>query len=88
MCIEIKEKLEKTGLIEFIEFSKGSKSEVERPYLVSDEESVLLLYKDDNPFQNEKLLQYKGKSVKILGNYNNSGTFIVEEVCELQPEEK
>lgn len=56
------------GLLIFLQYAKGTKSESLKPYLYENKNAVLPLWKkDDNPFQNDSLCAYDGKHVIIEG---------------------
>ena len=48
-------------------FAKGSKSEHEAIYIVTDQGEFVLRKKDDNPFENKALLSFVGKKVQADG---------------------
>ena len=57
------------GIVVFLSYSEGSKSESKRPFLYVDRNSDLLRLwmKEDNPFENNKLSSYDRKNVIIKG---------------------
>lgn len=61
------------GVVQFLPFGTGSKSEGLRPYLVQDDGTKILLFKkQDNPFENRGLSGYQNQRVKVQGeNINN-----------------
>jgi|GEM_PF-6890190 len=71
-----------TGTVQYAPFAQGSKSEGERPFLVAEDGSRILLYKkNDNPFENKGLSAYAGKRVLLQGEVVN-GAIEVEAVEE------
>lgn len=60
------------GIIIFLPYAKGTKSEGLKPYLYESKGSILQIWKNgDNPFQNDFLNAYDGKHVIIEGNMRN-----------------
>ncbi len=78
----------KTGIIEFILSGVGSKSEKMQPFLREADGNLVEIFKEgDNPFKNESLKQYEGKTVTVTGEENEYGLFIIDTV-ELAEEAK
>ena len=78
MTEENKEQTESlTGIVIFRTADKGSKSESEQPFLKKDDgDEIRLFYKDSNPFENNYLLSYKEKRVKVTGKMHDSIFFV------------
>lgn len=71
----------KTGIIEFILSGVGSKSEKMQPFLKEADGNLVEIYKEgDNPFKNESLKPYEGKTVTITGEENEYGAFIIDTI--------
>lgn len=57
-----------TGVVEFRPFAAGSKSESQQPFLVlEDGTSLRIKHINDNPFSNETLKKFEGKTVVVIG---------------------
>lgn len=71
------------GTVIFKLANEGSKSESKLPFLqvLEDglEKEIPLYLKNSNPFENNKLKEYEGKSVKIEG-YEKNGTFVISQI--------
>lgn len=76
----IRERL--TGTVVWWIENAGSKSEAVLPHLYVDRETppVVLIKKDDNPFENNGLQPYDGSLVTVVGERDESGVFVVESV--------
>ena len=75
--------MELTGIIQFLPFATGTKSESVRPYLVDESGNKTLIFKkNDNPFMNNFFTPLDGKTVCVMGEYSNNA-FVVETVREL-----
>lgn len=74
------------GTIIFIRTAQGSKSERLAPFLYQnrDVEFLRLFLKNDNPFENNGLLQYDGRFVAITGSILPSGVFLVETIDQFE----
>lgn len=71
----------KTGKIEFILSNVGSKSEKMQPFLKEADGNLVEVFKEsDNPFVNESLKEYEGKTVNITGEQNEYGLFIIKTI--------
>lgn len=71
-----------TGIVKYLPFAEGTKSESLRPYIILGKGSRILLYKkDDNPFENKFFKAFEGKKVNLEGELEN-GTLNVESVSE------
>ena len=71
----------KTGVIQFILSNVGSKSEKMQPFLKEADGTLVEVYKEsDNPFNNETLKPYEGKTVTITGEENEYGLFIIDTI--------
>jgi hypothetical protein len=71
-----------TGTVTYGQFANGSKSEGERPFLIMEDGSSMLLYKkNDNPFENKGMAAYDGKKVVLQGE-------IVKDVIEVDSVEE
>ena len=69
-----------TGTITYQVFAQGTKSESERPYLITEKGDKILLYKkNDNPFENRGFSAYAGRQVVLEGELVN-GVLHVETV--------
>lgn len=69
------------GVIIFKTANVGSKSEMLAPYLYTGEgkfERVKML--GENPFMRTSLYDYDGMRVKLNGEYNDDGVFMIESV--------
>lgn len=76
------------GKIVFLKANLGSKSEGEFPYIqLENGENVKIFVESDNPFENDVLSDYEGKTVEAEGEFNENGTFIATELKEIVPEE-
>lgn len=74
------EKMRLEGEVQFLPFAFGSKSQGIRPFLVGEDGSKVLLYKeDDNPFENNGLRELNGQWVQVEGAFRGK-TFCVEQV--------
>jgi len=73
-----------SGVVVYLTENAGSKSEALLPHLYSGRERplVVLMRRDDNPFENNGLAPYDGKSVTVVGERNQNGVFVVDEVTE------
>ena len=68
------------GTVIFRLANVGSQSEGVFPYLyVGDAEFIKIYVIDDNPFENELLKKYDGVLIEAEGDYNDYGTFVMEE---------
>lgn len=75
--------MELTGMIQFLPFATGTKSESFRPYLVDEAGNKTLVFKkNDNPFMNNFFTPLEGKTVCVTGEYSNNA-FVVETVTEM-----
>ena len=76
----IRERL--TGTVVWLIENAGSKSEAALPHLYVGRETppVVLMKKDDNPFENNGLQPYDGRRVTVVGERDESGAFVVESV--------
>ncbi len=71
----------KTGKIEFILSGVGSKSEKMQPFLREADGSLVEIFKEgDNPFKNESLKEYEGKTVTVTGEENEYGLLIIDTI--------
>ena len=71
----------KTGIVEFILSNVGSKSEKMQPFLREADGNLVEIFKEsDNPFVNESLKEYEGKTVKVTGEENEYGLFIIDQI--------
>ena len=71
----------KTGIIEFILSNVGSKSEKMQPFLKEADGNLVEIFKEsDNPFENESLKEYEGKTVNVTGEENEYGLFIIDTI--------
>ncbi len=69
-----------TGTITYQVFAQGTKSECERPYLITENGDKVLLYKkNDNPFENRGFAEYADRQVVLEGELVN-GVLHVETV--------
>ena len=69
-----------TGTVSFELFAQGTKSESERPYLITEKGDKILLYKkNDNPFENRGFAEYADRQVVLEGELVN-GVLHVETV--------
>ena len=76
--------MELKGTVVFNYANVGSQSEGIYPFIYNDYASFIMIYMvDDNPFENNSLKPYDGKKVIIKGDYNDYGTFVVEEINEV-----
>ncbi len=72
------------GIIIFIKIDIGSKSESSQPFLYQGKGKLLRLYKQgDNPFSNESLKPFDGKTVRIEGNPDENDIFCVNLIEEI-----
>ncbi len=72
------------GIIFFIKINIGSKSESSQPFLYQGGGKFLRLFKQgDNPFVNESIKYFDGKSVKITGNFGENNLFYVNSIEEI-----
>ena len=73
---------ERSGVVVFLTTNRGSKSESLQPYLYQSRDIPLLriMYRGDNPFENDRLLEYDGKRIDVCGVLSESGTLIVERI--------
>ena len=76
------------GKIVFVESNPGSKSEGRYPYIELDTgDRAKIFALNDNPFQNNLLDGYEGKTVEVEGEFNENCTFIasvINEVVEVE----
>lgn len=75
------------GKIVFVEANLGSKSEGCYPYIeleTGDRAKIFAL--NDNPFTNNILNGYEGKTVEAEGEFNENCTFIAEVINEVVEE--
>lgn len=71
------------GVIIFSKINIGSKSERYQPFLYQGEGKFLRLRKEgDNPFVNENLKPFDGKTVKITGTQEGNDVFCVQSIEE------
>ncbi len=71
----------KTGIVEFILSNVGSKSEKMQPFLREADGNLVEIFKEsDNPFKNESLKEYEGKTVKVTGEENEYGLLIIDTI--------
>ena len=67
------------GVVVFLPFGAGSKSESLKPFLYIDRDTKVRIWvKDDNPFENRLLSSFDGKYVIIKGNFNKEVFEIAE----------
>lgn len=77
----------KTGKIEFILSNVGSKSEKMQPFLREADGNLVEVFKEsDNPFKNDSLKPYEGKTVSITGEANEYGVFIIDTIDVIEEE--
>ncbi len=75
--------MELKGTVVFNYANVGSQSEGIYPFIYNEFANFIMIYMvDDNPFENNLLKPYDGKKVVIKGDYNDYGTFVVEEINE------
>ena len=69
------------GVVVFLKYSEGTKSESRRPflYLGRNSDPIRLWKKEDNPFENNMLHEFDGKHVIISGKLNRE-VFEIEEI--------
>lgn len=66
----------KKGIIRFLPYASGSKSESERPYLeVEGEEAIRLHLEGDNPFSNDGLREFENADCKVEGKMDDVNDF-------------
>lgn len=71
----------KTGIVEFILSNVGSKSEKMQPFLKEADGNLVEIFKEtDNPFKNDSLKEYEGKTVTVTGDENEYGLFIIDTI--------
>ncbi len=71
----------KTGKVEFILSGVGSKSEKMQPFLREADGNLVEIFKEsDNPFKNESLKEYEGKTVMVTGEENEYGLLIIDKI--------
>lgn len=71
----------KTGIVEFILSNVGSKSEKMQPFLKESDGTLTEIFKEsDNPFVNESLKEYEGKTVTVTGEENEYGLYIIDTI--------
>jgi len=75
-----------SGVVVFLMSNEGSKSESVLPYLYQSRAvpCLPLMLKNDNPFENNGLVEYDGVRVEIEGRIAASGTFIIDEIKRCQ----
>jgi len=65
------------GIIRFLPYAPGSKSESVRPFLeAAGEEPVRLHLEGDNPFSNDGLREFEGRECKVEGEMDEQGDFL------------
>ena len=75
------------GKIVFVESNPGSKSEGRYPYIELDTgDRAKIFALNDNPFQNNLLDGYDGKTVEVEGEFNENCTFIASVINEVVEE--
>lgn len=68
------------GTIVFQKNNIGTKSESVQPFLYVNQNQVIHLFmQNSNPFENNQLKEFDGKSVFVKGKIHN-GTFVVESI--------
>ena len=70
-----------SGLVIEKNFARGTKSEHESLYLITSEKEYVLRRLNANPFQDDKLLEFKGKQVTVTGILNKN-TLLAKEIKE------
>lgn len=74
--------MQKTGTLFFELQDVGSKSEALRPVLREENGEICRLFLEgDNPFMNEGLKPYDGKTVTLDGEFDETDTFVVSHVA-------
>ena len=64
----VEEPIETTGTVVFLLFGTGTKSEAKVPFLYVNKDTMYKLFlKGDNPFENNGLIPFDGKRVKVSG---------------------
>lgn len=77
------------GTVIFKLANRKSKSEAVLPYLLLENGDYVKIFAlDDNPFENNILREYEGKSVRVEGEYNDTNMFIITEIHEDLAEEE
>ena len=75
------------GIIRFLPYAQGSKSESVRPFLEAEgEEAVRLHLEGDNPFSNDGLRDFKDKECEVKGEMDEGNDFFRVESVEEIPE--
>lgn len=69
------------GTVFFKKVDEGSKSERLQPFLKTDDEETRMFLKDSNPFENNQLKAYEGKTVSAQGAFKND-VFIIDSIEE------
>ena len=70
------------GTIIFLKQNTGSKSEKLQPFLYQGQAQLIPLFMaNSNPFENNELKAFDGKSVQISGKMQNT-TFVVQQIQE------
>ena len=72
------------GIVIFMLAYAGTMSESIRPFLYQGNGEFLHLWKEgDNPFQNDSLIPYDGKKVRVIGQKNGNDVFCVDSIEEI-----
>ena len=75
------------GTVVFIRKNISSKSEGTYPVLYQNkDQSTPILMREDNPFENNAIVPFDGKLVKITGTMGRGGVFLVSEICPITRE--
>lgn len=79
------EKQKLVGTVVFLKTNEGSKSEAIVPFLYQGKDSSpqRIMLREDNPFENNGLTAYDGKTVELAGAIAPSGTFLAETITAL-----
>ena len=75
------------GIIRFLPYAPGSKSESVRPFIEAEgEEPMRLHLEGDNPFSNDGMREFEDKECEVEGEMDEQNGFFRVERVEVIPE--